>query len=93
MDNTLRPWVTCYAGSSYPEHPTAFRWQDKSYSVLEVIHRWRTPLGLGFFVRCLPNDALFELFYNTQKVTWQIHPRGYNNMTEKPQHKVNHQGD
>ena len=77
MDNAVTSRVTCYAGSSYPEHPRTIRWNEKDYHVAEEIHRWRTPQGLGFSVRCEPGETLFDLFYDAQEDTWQVQPRGY----------------
>jgi len=93
MDNAVKSRVTCYAGSTFPEHPRSFCWQEQAYTVQEVIQRWRTPQDLGFYVRCEPGDALFNLFYNPQEDTWQIQPRGYTLIKENFQSKPNIQGD
>ena len=93
MGNSLISQVTCYAGSTYPEHPRAFHWQDQRFAVQEVIHRWRTPQGLGFYVRCAPGNALFHLFYITQEDQWHITPDGYAMNKENSHPKPRIQGD
>jgi hypothetical protein len=69
--------VNCYAGSSYPEHPRSFTWEGRLYEVKEMIHRRREPHGVDFIVRCVQDEALFELFYTFEDQTWHIMPKGY----------------
>lgn len=93
MDNALTTRVSCYAGSTSPEHPRAFHWQGRAYAVQEILHRWRTPQGLGFYVHCVPGDSFFNLFYDTQEDTWYIQPGDYDMMVENHHHQPNLQGD
>lgn len=67
--------VECYAGGSYPEDPRAITWEGKRYLVREVLHRRRTPAGVGFLVQCSPEERVFDLFYLTQERRWQVQPR------------------
>jgi hypothetical protein len=69
--------VECYAGSSYPEKPRAFSWEDQHYQVMEIINRSRDPEGLKFFVCCSPGNRLFDLHYKLITGRWQIHPKGF----------------
>lgn len=64
--------VKCYAGSAYPEKPRAVEWEDTWYTVLEIIHQYREPAGIGFLVRCSPMEKIFDLFYTTETATWHI---------------------
>ena len=89
----MTPEVECYAGSSYPEHPRSFMWENVSYTVQEVIQRRREPQGIGFLVRCSHGNTLFDLFYDTKKDQWQIQPKGYVIIEECPRTKPNFQGD
>lgn len=68
--------VECYAGSTYPEHPRALTWENQRYQVCDIIQRRREPDGVGFLVRCAPDDMLFNLFYLTKEEHWQIQPIG-----------------
>jgi hypothetical protein len=88
----MTPVVECYAGSTYPERPRAFHWEDQRYEVQSVINQRREPAGVGFLVRCSPDDALFDLFYQTDENTWQIRPKGFVNQKEKPRPPSNTQG-
>ncbi len=67
--------VECYAGSTYPERPRALLWQGTRYLVSEVIARRREPEGVGFLVRCTPDDAVFDLFYLIKSDQWLITPK------------------
>jgi hypothetical protein len=69
--------VESYAGSSYPEHPRAFVWEEQGYQVQEIISRSRDPEGLRFLVRCSPGDTLFDLYYQIEDDDWQIQPKGF----------------
>lgn len=68
--------VECYAGSSYPERPRAFMWGGQRYDVKEIIQRRREPEGVGFVVRSLSPEMIFDLFYNIASDQWQIKPAG-----------------
>ena len=68
--------VECYAGSSSPESPRALTWEGQRYVVEEIIKRRREPHGVGFLVRCLPDNTVFDLFYLTEEEQWQILPSG-----------------
>jgi hypothetical protein len=70
----MSPVVEAYAGGSYPEHPRAFTWAGKRWTVQEILTRRREPNGIGFTVRCAQDRALFDLFYDNGKDEWQIHP-------------------
>ena len=69
--------VEAYAGSTYPESPRALIWEDCRYEVQEILHRRREPQGVGFIVRCNPDQAMFDLFYESEKEEWQIQPKGF----------------
>jgi hypothetical protein len=71
----MSPEVECYAGGSYPERPKAFQWEGQRYEVQEIIQRWREPEGIGFLVRCSPDERIFDLFYTSRKDYWQISPK------------------
>ena len=73
----MMPDVECYAGSTYPETPRAFTWDNHRYQVIEILQRRRTPTGIGFLVRCNPGSSLFDLFYTIREDCWQIQPEGY----------------
>jgi hypothetical protein len=68
--------VECYAGSSYPESPRALTWEGQCYIVEEIISQRREPHGIGFIVRCEPENTVFDLFYLTEEEQWQIIPSG-----------------
>jgi len=70
--------VECYAGSMYPERPKAFGWGGRRYEVVEIIRRRQEPEGVGFLVRCTPEERRFDLFYNQTENQWQITPKGAN---------------
>ena len=42
--------VRCYAGTRYPERPTAFEWEGRWLEVIEVLWQTRTPQGVSFDV-------------------------------------------
>jgi hypothetical protein len=71
----MKDHVECYAGGSYPEDPRTVIWKGQRYNVQEVLHRCRTPDGVGFLVQCSPEERTFNLFYLTQERRWQIQPR------------------
>ncbi len=89
----MNPEVECYAGSAYPEAPRAFTWEDQRYTVIEILHRWRTPEGVGFLVKSEPGSSFFDLFYLTEEDRWQIQPEGNMIIKEPSQTKPSHQGD
>jgi hypothetical protein len=68
--------VEAYAGSTYPEQPRAFQWENQRYEVQAILDRRREPAGVGFLVRCDPGNALFDLFYNSIQDKWHIQPKG-----------------
>ena len=68
--------VNCYAGSSHPETPRALLWEGQRYTVQAVLERRREPHGLGFLVRCVQGDLLFDLFYRAEEDQWQIQQKG-----------------
>lgn len=72
----MKPTVECYSGSSHPETPRALVWEGQRYTVQSVLARRREPHGIGFLVRCTPDDALFDLYYLTEEDQWQIRPTG-----------------
>ena len=84
--------VEAYAGSTYPEQPRAFQWENQHYEVQAILDRRREPAGVGFLVRCKPGNALFDLFYNSIQDKWHIQPQGFNETLEKPQTDQNSQG-
>ena len=71
----MTPEVECYAGSTYPEQPRALTWEGQRFQVLAVLQRRREPKGVGFLVQCAPEERVFDLFYNIEEATWQIHPK------------------
>lgn len=77
MGDSVKPSVEAYAGSAYPESPRAIIWEENRYEVQEILDRRREPDGVGFFVRCSPDRALFDLFYNLENDEWQIRPKGF----------------
>ncbi len=84
--------VEAYAGSTYPEQPRAFQWENQHYEVQAILDRRREPEGVGFLVRCDPGNALFDLFYNSIQDKWQIQPKGFNEPLEKSQTDQKSQG-
>jgi len=66
--------VECRSDASYGERPQAFTWGSRRSEVAEVLHRWRTPLGIGFWVSTQEGD-LFELFYDASQDVWYVHER------------------
>lgn len=81
----MKHMVECYAGSTNPEEPRAFTWENQRYTVTDVLERRRTPEGKGFLVNCEPGSSRFDLFYVIQEDCWQIHPKGYNIIKESSQ--------
>jgi hypothetical protein len=67
--------VECYAGSSYPERPKAFQWKGQRYHVEEILQQRREPDGVGFLVRCDPDERRFDLFYSSVEDQWRITPK------------------
>lgn len=65
--------VEAYAGSSYPERPTAFTYAGEHFTVDLLIHRWRFPSGPGFRVRTTTRQV-FELLYREDDDRWEIIP-------------------
>jgi hypothetical protein len=70
----LNAKVECYAGSTYPESPRALEWEGQRYTIQVILERRREPRGLGFTVRCIPGERIFDLFYLTETDEWQIQP-------------------
>jgi hypothetical protein len=68
----MTPDVECYAGSAYPERPKAFQWEGQRYEVLEILNQRREPDGIGFLVRCKPDERRFDLFYSSVEDQWRI---------------------
>lgn len=64
--------VECYAGSTYPEKPRAVIWEGQRYVVKAILSQRREPSGVGFRVRCLPDQAAFDLFYRPETDTWAV---------------------
>jgi len=85
--------VEAFSGSTYPESPRAFTWQGQRYCVEEIIHRRRDPEGVGFIVRCSPENALFDLFFLSEKDQWMITPKGCIIIEESPRTKPTSQGE
>ena len=77
MGDPVKQAVEAYAGGSYPESPRALIWEDRRYEVQEILDRRREPHGIGFLVRCSPDQALFNLFYESENEEWQIQPKGF----------------
>jgi len=77
VGDPVKPAVEAYAGGSYPESPRALIWEGCRYEVQEILGRRREPRGIGFLVRCSPNQALFDLFYELENEEWQIQPKGF----------------
>jgi len=84
--------VECYAGSMYPERPKAFGWEGQRYEVMEIIQRRQEPEGVGFLVRCAPEERLFDLFFNQTENQWQITPKHINSTDNSP-HLISVKGD
>ncbi|MEA3325902.1 MAG: hypothetical protein U9R53_01105 [Chloroflexota bacterium] len=89
----MTPEVECYAGSTYPEQPRAFSWEDQHYQVLAVLQRRREPEGVGFLVRCAPGESVFDLFYLTEEAAWKIQSKGSIKIAKNPRLNLNSQGD
>jgi hypothetical protein len=68
--------VESYAGASSPEEPRVVWWQENRYTVEEIIDRRRDPYGLGFLVRCSPENVIFDLYYFFEADSWRILPKG-----------------
>ena len=64
--------VECYAGSSYPEKPRFVNWEGRRYAVQAIIDRHREPNGIGFRVRCHPEQTVFDLFYQFDSDMWEV---------------------
>jgi hypothetical protein len=63
--------VRCYAGSGFPERPTAFEWQGRWLQVLTVPEQWRTPGGRHFQV--LAEDGLrYALGWDEATDEWTV---------------------
>ena len=84
----MKSSVESYAGSTSPETPRALTWEGQRYTVDAVLARRREPNGLGFLVRCTPNNTLFDLFYLTEEDQWQIRPKGF---AIDKNHPINHE--
>ncbi len=89
----MNPQVTCYAGSTYPEHPRAFTWEGEHYTIQEILQRRREPESLGFLVRCAPDDILFDLIYFIDQDHWEIYPKGTLPTESHYQPKPTNQGE
>ena len=76
--------VECYAGSTYPERPRAFRWHGQRFEVGEIIDQYNEPNGVSFLVRSKKDEKLFKLFYNSTTLDWRIEPKKMTIKTEKP---------
>ena len=63
--------VECYAGSKYPERPTAFESALGQFEVESILSQWRFPDSIGFRVKTTTAD-FFELIYREADDAWDI---------------------
>ena len=78
----MKSVVEAYAGSTYPESPRALIWEGHRFEVQEILDRRREPHGIGFLVCCTQDQALFDLYYDTERDDWQIQPKGFAHRAE-----------
>ncbi|MCE5209552.1 MAG: hypothetical protein LLG42_14735 [Chloroflexi bacterium] len=71
--------VECYSGSRYGEHPLAFVYEGRRYTIANIIRQWRMPEGLCF--RILTQEEkpslegqLFDLIYLEYEDEWNVFP-------------------
>jgi hypothetical protein len=63
--------VRCYAGTSYPERPVAFEWEERWLDVAEVLWSARTSTGLVFDV-LVKSDRKFRLEWEQATDAWKV---------------------
>lgn len=85
--------VECYAGASYPEEPRVVWYEGRLCQVVAILDRRREPDGLGFLVKCSPNNALFDLYYQFETESWRVQSKGNAPLNEEPSNKPDIQGE
>lgn len=68
MHRMLPTKVACYAGSRYPERPTALFWEGRRVAVEAVEAEWQTPGARHFQVETA--EGKFHLRYDGQEDAW-----------------------
>ena len=63
--------VICEAGYSGCDHPKAFTWQGREFSVERIIKEWREPDSKHFMVSAA-NGSHFELTFTETGHMWII---------------------
>ena len=72
--------VECLASAAYPGDPLALTWEGQRREVESILHRWRSPDGIGFRVRTKSLEGsgrpgeIFELIYDLSADAWRITP-------------------
>lgn len=72
----------CHSGSQYAEYPLAFRFQDETLPVDEILKRWRTPAGRCFRVRSA--TRIFDLIYDEAHDEWRVEQLSASHHAEEP---------
>jgi len=63
--------VECRSDSEYAERPVSVWWQGERLEVTQILRRWRTPSGKGFWVSTRDSQD-FELFYDLIANAWRV---------------------
>ncbi len=63
--------VECYSGYAYAERPVTFVWRGRRYQIEQILKRWRSPEGPGFWVLA-SGDVRFELIYSEANDEWAL---------------------
>jgi hypothetical protein len=63
--------VHCLSSSAYADQPLTLEWQGTTRAVRLVLRRWRSPQGVGFWVRTEDGQD-FALFYDESREEWSI---------------------
>ncbi len=63
--------VRCYAGTRYPERPTALEWEGCWLDVLEVLGQSRSPHGLAFEV-VAEDHQRYRLVWHEADDLWTV---------------------
>lgn len=63
--------VFCHSGYAYGERPTGLLWEGERLDVIEVINRWRSPVGMHFLIE-VEDSRVFELCYAGEADVWDV---------------------
>ncbi len=66
-----QPKVTCYSGKDDAGQPKTLLWRGKTRAIRVILAEWDEPEGKGFRVITV-DGAVFDLFYDQNKNTWDI---------------------